>query len=189
MLSDFQKEKITYYFNVVLDQDKNGLFEENDFTEIGEAMCILWRFKPFSEEYNGVMDRMRNNWHMFEKHFSLECGVADVHNFLIFVDKMLSPGKEELYHSFVTQMVGDVFDSFDVNKDGVISINEYVNMFMCYHIKIKSSAKAFRKIDDNGDDHIVKEEFLEAMDQFFKSNDPKAAGNWLFGFWGEEEED
>ena len=111
---------------------------------------------------------------------------SDVHHFLKFIDKILSPENEEMYHAFVTQVAGNVFDSFDLNKDGVISINEYVDMFMCYHIKIKYSAKAFMKIDGNRDDHIVKEELLEAIDQFFKSDDPKAAGNWLFGYWRDE---
>ena len=31
MLSDFQREKISHYFRIVLDQDKNGVLEENDF--------------------------------------------------------------------------------------------------------------------------------------------------------------
>ena len=81
MLSDLQKKKITHYFNVVLDQNKNGILEENDFTEIGESMCILWRFRPMSEGYNDIMDRMKNNWHMFEKHFSSESGVVRCSSF------------------------------------------------------------------------------------------------------------
>jgi len=187
MLTELQTEKITHYFSAVLDQDKNGVLEENDFLEIGESMCILWRFKPLTADYNRIMDQNRESWAMFEKHFNDEQGIADVTYFLKFVEKMLSPGNEKMYHTFITQAVGDVFDSFDLNKDGVISINEYVDMFMCYHIRIKYSAKAFLKIDRNGDDFITKAELLEAMDEFFKSDDPKAPGNWLFGFWGEED--
>ncbi len=187
MLSDLQKQKISHYFHVVLDQDRNGVLEENDFREIGESLCILWRYKPTTKEYEAVMQQCIASWKMFESYFSKQEGQADLEQFLKFMDKMLSPGGEELFQKFIVRVVGDVFDSFDLNKDGVISINEYVDMFMCYHIKIKYSAKAFLKLDRNGDDHVSKQELLQAVDEFFKSNDEKAPGNWLFGFWGDRD--
>lgn len=188
MLTPFQKEKITHYFRVVLDQDHNGILEENDFVEIGESLCILWRFKPGTSDYDEVMEQCKTSWRMFEQHFTSDTGVADLENFLLFFDEMLSEEGLETYEQFVIQVVGNVFDSFDLNQDGVISINEYVDMFMCYHIKIKYSAKAFIKLDRNGDDHISKEELIEAVNEFFKSNNEKAPGNWLFGFWGDRED-
>ncbi len=188
MLSELQKEKISHYFRAVLDQDRNGILEENDFLEIGESMCILWRFKPLSADYERVMDQCRGSWSIFEKYFREQSGRADLDQFLMFFDHLLSPAGEESYQKYVTQVVSDVFDSFDLNQDGVISINEYVDMFMCYHIKIKYSAKAFLKLDRNGDDHVSKEELLKALDEFFKSDDPKSPGNWLFGFWGDKED-
>lgn len=188
MLTDLQKQKITHYFHAVLDQDKNGVLESNDFMEIGESLCILWRYKPGSPEYEKVMNQCLGSWKMFESHFSATGGKANLENFLKFFERMLQPGGEEMYHQYVVRVVGDVFDSFDVNNDGVISINEYVDMFMCYHIKIKYSAKAFLKLDRNGDDQVSKQELLKAVDEFFKSDDPKAPGNWLFGFWGDKDD-
>ena len=187
MLTEFQKQKISHYFHTVLDQDRNGILQDNDFMEIGESLCILWRHKPGTPEYQRVMDQCLSSWRMFESHFKGEGGEANLENFLKFFDKLLSPGNEQLYNDYVYKVVGDVFDDFDLNGDGVISINEYVDLFMCYHIKIKYSAKAFLKLDKNGDDDVSKEELMEALDEFFKSDDPKAPGNWLFGFWGDED--
>ena len=187
MLTELQKEKIAHYFSVVLDQDRNGVLEEQDFLEIGESLCILWRYKPGTADYEEVMEQSRNSWRMFEREFSRMGGVADLANFLKFYEVMLSQVDDEMYDQFVTNVVSNVFDSFDQNGDGVISINEYVDMFMCYHIKIKYSAKAFRKLDLNGDEEISKEELMAAVSEFFKSNDPNAPGNWLFGFWGDKD--
>ena len=187
MLSDLQKEKISHYFRVVLDQDRNGVLEVNDFREIGESLCLLWMFKPDSEEYNNVIDQSIKSWKMFQKYFEKQGGEANEAHFLEFFEDMLEPGNEQLYKSWVIHMISSIFDSFDVNNDGVISVNEYSDMFMCYHIPIRHSAKAFVKLDRDGDDFITKKELLRAVDEFFRSNDERAPGNWLFGFWADKD--
>lgn len=185
MLTEFQITKITHYFNTALDQNNNRVIGENDFLEIGKSQCTLWGFKPMTDDFDRVMEREKRSWIMFEKYFHEQGGQADVHDFIKFFDKILSVGNEEMYHNFVTEIVGDVFDSFDLDKNGVVSMNEYIDMFMCYHIRIRYSAKAFMKIDKDGNDSISREEFMEAVDEFFKSDDVNAAGNWLFGYWEE----
>ncbi len=187
MLSELQHDKISHYFRVVLDQDRNGVLQEKDFREISESLCILWRFKPDTDNYERVIREGRRTWELFKEHFEKEGGEATEYQFLKFYETMLGPEGEELYEKFVTRTVSSIFDSFDLNGDGVISINEYSDMFMCYHIPIKYSAKAFVKLDRNGDDHITKQELMEAVDEFFKSSNPKSPGNWLFGFWGDRD--
>jgi Ca2+-binding EF-hand superfamily protein len=186
MLSELQRQKLTHYFHV-LDQDRNAVLDRNDFVEIGEALCILWRFKPGTAEYDRVMARCTRGWDLFEESFKTHGGIANLEQFLKFAEKMISPEGRHIYDQYVTLVVSEMFDSFDLNQDGVISINEYVDMFMAYHIAIKYSAKAFLKIDRDGNDEITKEELLEAVDEFFMSNDEKAPGNWLFGFWAEKD--
>lgn len=187
MLSDLQKEKISHYFRVVLDQDRNGVLEENDFREIGESLCILWIFKPGTPEYEKVIKGCLKSWEMFEKYFSSENAEANEEQFIKFYDEMLSNEDTTLYREFVAQMIGSIFDSFDLNNDGVISTDEYTDMFLCYHIPIKHSARAFVKLDRDGDECVTKAELMEAVDEFFKSSDINARGNWLFGFWGDRD--
>ncbi|GAB4230234.1 MAG: hypothetical protein Tsb0034_02040 [Ekhidna sp.] len=187
MLTDFQKEKISHYFRVVLDQDRNGVLEENDFREIGESLCVLWDYKPGTEEYKKVIDNSLTSWRAFKAYFESRNEEANEEQFLRFYGKMLSPNGEKLYQKFVVKMVSSLFDAFDINDDGVISVDEYSDMFMCYHIPIKYSAKAFVKLDRDGDDFITKKELMRAVDEFFKSNDESSPGNWLFGFWGDKD--
>ena len=188
MLSDFQKEKISHYFRIVLDQDKNGVLEENDFREIGESLCVLWMYKPGTPEYDRVINNSLTSWRAFKAYFESRKAEANESEFIRFYEKMLSPGGEKLYQKFVVHMVSSLFDAFDINEDGVISVDEYSDMFMCYHIPIKYSARAFVKLDRDGDDFVTKKELMVAVDEFFKSNDIKSPGNWLFGFWGDKDE-
>lgn len=187
MLSELQQQKISHYFRVVLDQDRNGMLDENDFREIAESLCLLWGYKPMTPEYDKLIDASKRSWDMFKDHFMSEGKEANELQFISFYEKMLAPGGEELYRQFVSESVGGIFDSFDVNDDGLISTDEYSDMFMCYHIPIKYSAKAFVKLDRDGNDHITKKELMQAVDEFFKSSDPKSPGNWLFGFWGDKD--
>lgn len=187
MLSPFQKEKISHYFKVVLDQDRNGVLEADDFIEIGESLCIMWGYKPDTPEYQQVIDNNLTSWKTFKAYFESQNKEANEEQFLKFYEKMLSPRGEHLYKKFVVKMVSSLFDAFDINEDGLISVDEYSDMFMCYHIPIKYSAKAFVKLDRDGDEYITKKELMRAVDEFFKSSDESSPGNWLFGFWGDKD--
>ena len=123
---------------------------------------------------------------MFQKYFNAQGKEANQNQFLQFYDAIISAKDKTLYREFVSLMIGNIFDSFDLNNDGLISTDEYTDMFLCYHIPIKHSAKAFVKLDRNGDDSVTKSELMEAVDEFFLSSDPASRGNWLFGFWADK---
>lgn len=187
MLSELQKEKVSHYFSIVLDQDRNGVLDENDFKEIGESLCVLWMYKPGTKDYDRIINSSLKSWEMFENYFRTQNAEANKEQFLQFFDTMLSENDKSRYQNFVNSMIGSIFDSFDLNNDGVISTDEYTDMFLCYHIPIKHSAKAFVKLDRDGDERVTKEELMKAVDEFFLSSDPDARGNWLFGFWADRD--
>ena len=187
MLTNFQKEKISHYFGTVMDQDRNGVLEKEDFRRIGESLCTLWGYKPDTLEYDRVIANNLKSWKTFKSYFKDKNAVANEEQFIHFFEKMLAPGSKKLYKKFVLNMVSSLFDAFDANEDGVISIDEYSDMFLCYHIPIKYSAKAFVKLDQNGDGHITRKELACAINEFFRSNNEKSPGNWLFGFWADND--
>ena len=96
---------------------------------------------------------------------------------------MIVNGNEELYIQHVSKVAMEIIDLFDADKDGFLSLSEYLNMFMAYRIEIRHSAKAFENLDKNKDDLISRDELLIAIREFFRSDDEQSPGNWLFGFW------
>ena len=183
MLTELQKNKLTHYFNV-LDYDKSGTLEKKDFISIGENLSVLWGFPPDSPEHQASIKRCSQIWKDFHQFIGKEDDEqASLSDWLDFADKHIVNGSDELYERHIHKVAMEIIDLFDTNADGFLSLNEYLDLFMAYRIEIKYSAKAFTKLDTNKDDLISREELLQAIKDFFRSDDESVPGNWLFGFW------
>lgn len=183
MLSPFQKEKLTHYFRI-LDYDNNGTIEREDFTGIGENLCIIWGIKEGTEDYTRYMSLFESSWTDFRKAVNKEASEhATLEEWLDFADQHLVNGSDAFFDKYVKQTTREIFKCFDVNDDSYIALDEYIDLFMAYHIPVRYSAKSYTKLDLNQDDLLSLSELLSAVDEFFRSDDKDAPGNWLFGFW------
>jgi guanylate cyclase activator 1 len=65
----------------------------------------------------------------------------------------------------IEQMVAELFDVFDENKDGVISRREFVALVesLLHQKEIGFSSDIFRKFDTNHDNVISKEELIDMI--------------------------
>ena len=63
------------------------------------------------------------------------------------------------------QMVAELFDVFDANKDGVISRGEFISLAECLlHQKgLNFSSDIFKQFDANHDNLISKDELIELV--------------------------
>ena len=63
------------------------------------------------------------------------------------------------------QMVAELFDVFDENRDGVISRREFVALVesLLHQKEIGLSSEIFRKFDTNHDNVISKEELIDMI--------------------------
>ncbi|MEQ9405836.1 MAG: EF-hand domain-containing protein [Cyclobacteriaceae bacterium] len=180
MLSELQTNKLERFF-YILDFDRNGIIEEADFLAIAENLCVLWGVREESAEYVKVMNSFAEDWKSFNHFVNNDDGKANWDHLVEFADKMIVNGDPEMFASYVDGFTGEVFDNFDSDRDGYISLNEFIDLFVAYRIEVRFAAKAFRKIDLNHDDLISRGELISAVKEFFRSDDPEAPGNWLFG--------
>ena len=65
----------------------------------------------------------------------------------------------------IEQMVAELFDEFDENKDGVISRREFVALVesLLHEKRIGLSSEIFNKFDTNHDNVISREELIDMI--------------------------
>ena len=180
MLSKLQTNKLERFF-YILDFDRNGVIEEEDFLAIAENLCVLWGLREDSDEYKKLLNKFSEGWSKFNYFVNNNDEKANWDHLVEFTDKVIINGDQELFGAYVDEFAGEIFDNFDADKDGYISLEEFIDLFCAYRIEIRYAAKAFRKIDLNHDELISRGELISAVKEFFRSDDEESPGNWLFG--------
>ena len=180
MLTELQLDKLERFF-YVLDYDRNGIIEKEDFVGIAENLCILWGIREGEEKYDKIQKRFEDGWERFNLFVNNNEGRANWDHWIDFAEQVIINGNEDIFNTYVEEYVGEIFDNFDADKDGYINLDEFIDLFVGYRIEVRFAAKAFRKLDLNKDDLISRGELIKAVKEFFRSNDADAPGNWLFG--------
>ncbi len=185
MISAFQETKLRMFYNI-LDYDKNGFIEIDDFEGIGENICLILGIDEDVPAWHMVMEGCRKVWtDVYEYVDTNRDEKASFYEWLRYADEKIVNCDDEAYNSYVNSVVEHIFQMFDQDEDNYISLKEYLDIFMSFRLEVRYSAKAFTKIDKNSDDMISREELRAAVYDFFRSDDVAAKGNWLFGSWEE----
>lgn len=183
MLSSFQETKLRLFFDI-LDFDRNGIIEANDFKEIGDNFCVMLDIQPGSAKADLVASACQQVWDDLYHYIDVNKDEkASIDEWLKYADEKIVNCDEESYGLYINRVIHHLFTFFDSNNDNRISLNEYLNLFMAFGLEVKYSAKAFLRLDLNGDEMISKEELYQAVEQFFRSDNESDKGNWLFGSW------
>jgi Ca2+-binding EF-hand superfamily protein len=180
MLTILQENKFERFF-YILDFDRNGVIEKDDFVAIAENLCILWGLKEGDEEYNKVQIRFSEGWDKFNHYVNNDTGKASWEDWKRFAETVMIDSDEKTFNTYVEELCGELFDNFDTDRDGYISLEEFIDLFVAHRIEVRFAAKSFRNLDKSKDGQISRGELLDAVKEFFRSDDPDAPGNWLFG--------
>ncbi len=181
-MKDIHKKKLTHYFNV-LDSNRNGVLQEDDFITIGENVCLNLGLPLSGTEYDFFVKKCKEMFEILKKDLDKDHNNAvDLDEWLFYWEKFIFTDKNvDLLKKYVALTVKFVFDLYDVDKDGLITTDEYTDMFTIYGIPVVYSAKSFVKLDVNKDGVISKDELVKAVKDYFVSSNPDTPGNWIFG--------
>lgn len=181
MLTALQKRKQTHYFNLV-DVDKNGFIEASDWNAIGQNLAAMRGVEVDSPVYEGISTVIGTIWQNLSQYVDTNRdNRASLEEWLQFEDERVINCDEEWYDAYVNTIVRSVVALFDADGDGVISADEYRNIMVSFNIAPRHAIVAFRKLDINGDGHLSKDEMIQHVRDFHRSDNPDTPGNWLFG--------
>lgn len=183
MLSEIQKRKIHHFFNV-LDIDRNGYLQPQDFVNVGKR--IIENAEIDSESRYAKLILIKSH-RLFVQLLTdadnpeLSLTLWDWIEF--FRDQLFEGGNNGVLEYYIHRTSRHIFDLFDMNRDDMISREEYANMLTIYNIPHEYVAESFDELDSNHDEFISADEMINGLRNFFKSSDPNSPGNLIFGDW------
>ena len=184
MLSEIQQKKINHLFNV-LDANKNGTLQLDDFVQVSED--ILQQLSIDRHSRSGQLILIRANRLFVQLLIDTQQPELSISlwDWMKFFDKEISssPGETRALDSYIFRTTFHLFSLFDLNNDNQISVEEYSNMWSIYKIPKESCEESFDLLDKNGDLLISADEMVSGLNDFFNSSDPNAPGNLIFGKW------
>lgn len=179
MLTAFQKQKLPRLF-AVHDLNRDGVINRVDFEEYTRRIAGLRGWGPESIEYNELLARFFMFWHGLED-IAAGKGVYDVTitEWFEYWDRILNtPG---VFDAVIAPIGRLIFTILDEDGDGSITADEYAAIYRFGGLDPAEAAAAFSQLDLDRDGQLSIEEIMAHADEFFRSNDPSAPGNALFG--------
>ncbi|NET52605.1 MAG: MFS transporter, partial [Merismopedia sp. SIO2A8] len=166
-----RRKKLLRLFHL-LDHNKSGTLELNDFQRAGRRVAKLRGWESGTTEYDVLQVSFIGFGEMLQQ-------LADR-------DGNRKIDEAEWLHAFLDQPIDQEFASlflqiFDINRDHQIAFEELRTFYQAYGISTADLEDVFYTLDLDQDGRISTEEFDTIFAQFLYSDDVQAPGNWMFG--------
>lgn len=178
-LTPFQKQKIRRLFSV-LDVNRDGRVDRSDFVHRVEALARLRGWTEDAPEYERNLHFVLQEWEGVRESSDLdESGAVTPEEFLRYAEIYLDdPDAVRAYAQGDVQLL---FDAMDADGDDSITIDEYRAYLEACGVDASAADVFFEHADRDRDGAITRREMANAVEEFLTSEDPEAAGNFMFG--------
>ena len=187
MSADFQRKKLGYFFRI-LDLNSNGCLQMDDFTEMVEKVRLTLDYEVGGKGHKRITDKavkLFNSLVKDIKPFTFN-QVTEQEWVDFFLREVILSGDEDTLDDYKELIFNFMFDFFDQNRDGFISKKEYEDFYDIFGIDRAYCDKAFSLMDKTQNYKLSRYDLMNAVEEFFASNDPTLPGNWIFGNWESE---
>ena len=180
MTGELQREKAAYYFSII-DEDDNKYIEADDFEMRAERLADA-RGVTDPDAKAEIHDQVMNWWHHL-------CSVADVDN-----DERVTQREWQRYWQGLQAAVEDpneavldeleraaraTFRSIKVDDGDQVTQAEYAEWLAAWGVD--DAEAPFDRLDRDNTGGLTEEDLVQAVREFYLSNDPDAPGNVLYG--------
>ncbi|WP_018349752.1 EF-hand domain-containing protein [Longispora albida] len=179
MSTDFQRQKYTRRFRL-LDLDGDGYVQESDFGSLGRRMIAASGSAEDPARAAEISEVYRDGWHRLcaATGTSTDDRVAR-DDFVAACVASLDSGSG--FDWVILPTVNAVLTGFDLDRDGILSADEFSAWLRGNGIGPGAITETLRRVDRDGDGKITAEDLMTMAEEFYRSNDPDAPGNWILG--------
>lgn len=182
VFSETQKKKAHHLFNV-LDIDRNGRLQPSDFINVGKK--IIYQLKLNENTRSARLILLKSHRLYVQLLTDLENPDLNLTlwDWMAFFRDQIESDEQGILDHYIHNTSRHLFDLFDMNKDKLISREEYALMLDVYNISETLAMEGFDELDTNEDNFISSDEMVRGLQNFFRSGEEDAEGNLIFGPW------
>ncbi len=177
MITNFQKRKLITLFNQH-DVDGDGQLEKSDFTGKTDILASVQGFESGSKEYQALCDGFTRFWEGLQTADTTGDGVIGYEEWWAWWDKILSENK---YDELLKPIGAMVFSMCSPGEDGYLSKANFLRYYAKQSGSDTDGEEVYSHLTSGGTALINQEKMDELLYDYINSNDPAAAGNWMFG--------
>ena len=163
------KKKLRHAFNK-RDVNKDGFISRADFDLVVSHYQDMGSSNEHTKKLKDTFNKCCNEWGLTDstKQFTID-QILEIHG------KHLGEMKK------LDSMYSEMFDSVDMNGNGLISFEEWENHYKSLGIDVKYARAFFEAMDFNKDNQVSRNEFIEYHKEFFFSTEDKLHSSLLYG--------
>ncbi len=179
MLTDLQRRKFTRAFQLT-DANQDGILERTDFETVGKGLAQAQGLAAGSAQEAEFLARYMGTLDELLQHADTDRdGRITLDEYLGWYDHQVQ-ARETLDRRIET-IAAETIRRSDQDGDGQLTVDDYKRTTRRWQLSEREVEAIFQRMDSNGDGYISHEEMLQAVREFYYSDDPDAPGNWLIG--------
>lgn len=179
MLSSLQKQKLTRYFRVY-DVDDDGAIGRRDFERVLENLRVLHGVDGHGPQWAALRQAYLHRWEAVRRSADVDAdGGVDLEEWLDYWAALMADS--DRYEAEVSSLVDRLYALFDTDESGWIDADEFCDFYGAYGLRAALAREVFGDLDGDGDGAISRAELTALAHEFYRSNDPEAPGNRLYG--------
>ncbi len=179
MLSALQARKLEHMFTL-FDADHDGELTRADYADLTERLANVYAVQAGTAKHTEFTTGLMAQWefvqHLADANKDQRVTLAEYQSGW---DGLLS--NPASFEALVGSYADTAIALADQDGDGRLTEQEFIDNLRGWGIDADDAAASFRRLDRDSDGLLTREELVQATDEFFNSDDPDVAGNWLLG--------